>query len=217
MRCVQCLTAAIVIAAAVAGVGVRAGELQDARAQAWFWGLPDDNPRPQPFATRVLDPKPKRYAKPFLATKQRDAKWFWSFTTKKVRATKKARPETERGLYFYGADVWRQGAFLYGGMLWAPAGLASDGVVFKLIATRGAYRYRSGVLGDASVTGLMTAATIMPGLHFTRGGVSATVYAGLDYQVHLLSPDDPGNAARGRHIGVRTAVDLWMSRPRPPC
>jgi len=110
---------------------------------------------------------------------------------------------------FSGTDLWRQGAFLYGGSLWAPAGLDHDGVVVKLFATRGYYRYRSGTLGDATVTGAMYAASIMPGLRFSRGGVTVNMHAGLDYQVHVLAPDDPGSGTRGRHVGLRTAVDLW--------
>jgi hypothetical protein len=30
-------------------------------------------------------------------------------------------------LAFTGTDIWRYGAFLYGGLLWSPAGLDADG------------------------------------------------------------------------------------------
>jgi hypothetical protein len=197
------LSAAILIAAAMDGVGARARDLDQAHAEAWFWSFPDDNPKPKQFARQVLTPNPKAFDKRVLGTKRRGPNWFWSFTREKPK------PEPERVISFSGADLWRQGAFLYGGGLWAPAGLDRDGLVIKLIETNGIYRYRSGLLGDASVTGLMFAASVMPGLHFTRGGVSVTVYAGLDYQIHWLIPDDAGNSARGVHKGVRGAVDLW--------
>ena len=56
--------------------------------------------------------------------------------------------------------------------------------------------------------------SVMPGVRFTRGGVTAFIFAGLDYQVHVLSRDDPGNDIRGRHSGVRIAADLWY-QPTP--
>jgi hypothetical protein len=113
-------------------------------------------------------------------------------------------------LIFSGADLWRQGNFLYGGTVWAPFALDADGPVVKLITTRGFYRYRSGTLGNADVIGTMNAVAVMPGVHFTRSGVTVTVYAGLDRQSHALAPDDPGNAARGTHLGVRGAAELWV-------
>jgi hypothetical protein len=78
------------------------------------------------------------------------------------------------------------------------------------MSTAGLYRYQAGALGGAAVTGHMLAATIMPGVHFTRGGVAVTLFAGFDEQVHRLVPADPGNALRGRRRGLRVAGDLWF-------
>lgn len=156
----------------------------DAHAQAWFWSVPISGSKKE----------------------ARGPEWFWSF---KPYDARKKRRAGRHFLAFTGTDLWRQGAFLYGGGLWTPAGPDHDGFVLKMIGTSGYYRYRSGTLGDATVTGAMYAASIMPGLHFTRGGVSVTVYAGPERQLHILLPDDPGNAMRGLHSGVRTAIDLW--------
>jgi hypothetical protein len=38
-----------------------------------------------------------------------------------------APPSTPSFLLFTGTDLWRYGAFLYGGGLWSPAGLDHDG------------------------------------------------------------------------------------------
>lgn len=122
--------------------------------------------------------------------------------------------EAAHFLIFSGADLWRQGNFLYGGTVWAPFALDADGPVVKLITTRGFYRYRSGALGNADVIGTMNAVAVMPGVHFTRNGVTVTIYAGLDRQSHVLAPDDPDNAARGNHVGVRGAAELWFE-PTP--
>jgi len=36
-------------------------------------------------------------------------------------------PHSSAVLLFAGSDIWRDGAFLYGGSLWSPAGLDADG------------------------------------------------------------------------------------------
>lgn len=112
-------------------------------------------------------------------------------------------------LFFSGGDLWRQGAFLYGGAMWMPDGLAADGFVLKLLAAHGFYRYRSGALGGVQVKGFLTGASVMPGYRFTRSGLTVTAFAGPDWQNHFLVPDDPDNPARGRHIGLRGAIDVW--------
>lgn len=188
---VACVATAIVIAVVVGRVGTAAGELKGARAPAWFWTFPAPSPSRQ--------------------KEKRGPEWFWSF-----RATDlaEARRAAARTLIFSGNDLWRQGAFLYGGMLWAPQGFDNDGFVVKAITTRGNYRYRSSTLGNITVTGAMFATSVMPGARFTRGGVTMTIFAGFDYQMHALSPDDPGAALRGRHTGLRVAGDLWY-QPTP--
>jgi hypothetical protein len=112
-------------------------------------------------------------------------------------------------LFFSGEDIWRQGLFLYGGSVWAPSGLDANGIVVKIIGTRGVYRYRSGAF-TTDVTGVMYGGTVMPGFHFTWSGMSMTLYAGIDEQWHFLVPLDLGNAARGYHTGVRAAAELWV-------
>src|SRR5262245_15060677 len=51
---------------------------------------------------------------------------------------------TAHVLFFSGGDLWRNGAFAHGGLLWAPKGLDADGPVFKLLLNGGLYRYHSG-------------------------------------------------------------------------
>jgi hypothetical protein len=40
-------------------------------------------------------------------------------------------------LLFAGTDIWRDGAFLYGGTLWSPAGLDREGFTLKLLLAGG--------------------------------------------------------------------------------
>lgn len=181
------------MAVALGSVGVLADEPQDGPTRAmrvpeWFW-------------TRPTPPAPKQKSGSKIPS------WFWSSGTSNP---KKAQRQQIRLLLFSGADLWRQGAFLYGGSLWAPLGLDRDGLVAKLLTTRGVYLYRAGGLGNAQVFGQMAAITVLPGAHFTRNGVSATIYAGVDRQWHVLIPDDPGNPSRGAHAGLRMAGDIWF-------
>ena len=36
-------------------------------------------------------------------------------------------PDMHSFIAFGGTDLWRDGAFLYGGLLWSPGGFGSDG------------------------------------------------------------------------------------------
>jgi hypothetical protein len=119
-----------------------------------------------------------------------------------------------RFLLFSGLDIWRNGGFAHGGLLWAPKGLGRDGPVLKLMFGTGAYRYLSGSLGNVEVVGGVLSGGILPGWRFVRGPVTLTAYLGFDIQHHRLVPDDPSARPRGTHAGVRTGMELWYS-PTP--
>lgn len=125
-----------------------------------------------------------------------------------------AGDEGARFLFFAVSDLWRQGGFLHGGVIWSPAGLDRDGFALKVMTGGGEYRYQSGALGNAQVTGRMIAATILPGWRFRRDSLIVTVFVGLDYQDHRLSPNDPSAGLRGSYLGARTAIEAWYE-PTP--
>src|SRR4051812_21968218 len=50
----------------------------------------------------------------------------------------------ERYLLFSGFDVWRNGGFVHGGVLWSPDGLAHEGFALKVLFAGGTYQYQSG-------------------------------------------------------------------------
>ena len=56
-------------------------------------------------------------------------------------------------LLFSGADLWRDGQFMHGGLLWSPEGLDRDGFTLKAMISGGQYRYASGALNNSWVTG----------------------------------------------------------------
>lgn len=112
-------------------------------------------------------------------------------------------------ILFSGRDIWRNGAFLYGGLLMAPGGFEQDGFLVKLLYSTGAYRYNAGSLGGAEVIGGEVLGAVLPGWRIKRGNVEAKFFFGPDIEYHPLWPDDPGNRLRGMAVGLRMAVELW--------
>lgn len=122
-------------------------------------------------------------------------------------------PDDPTVIVFSGRDIWRNGAFAYGGFLTAPGGFEQDGLVLKVLLSAGAYRYTSQGL-DKDVIGAEWLAQILPGWRIKRGSIEAKVFFGLDLERHKLWPDDPGNRLRGSDIGARFAFELWYE-PTP--
>ena len=122
--------------------------------------------------------------------------------------------EISRIILFSGRDLWRNGAFACGGMLYAPNGFEQDGLLFKLLVSGGLYRYNAGSLGGDEVVGAELLVQALPGFRVTRNHFEAKVFFGPEYENHRLWPDDPGNKLRGPAFGLRAAVELW-DEPTP--
>jgi hypothetical protein len=110
-------------------------------------------------------------------------------------------------LLFSGFDLWRNGGFLHGGMLWSPGGLSQEGFTLKLLIGGGQYRYQS---GENEITGHQTLGSAMPGWRFKSDRLEVVAFVGADVQSHRLSPDDLGNKLRGLNDGLRAGMDLWF-------
>ena len=117
--------------------------------------------------------------------------------------------EDARAIVFSGHDVWFNGAFLNGGVLWSPTAIDEDGFLFKFLLSGGLYRYDAGDLGGERVIGTEWMVQVLPGWHIKRGTFEAKVFWGPEYQHHRLSPDDPGNTLRGGAFGLRFSTELW--------
>lgn len=126
-----------------------------------------------------------------------------------VRGEPAAGTEQARWLLFANSDIWHEGGFANGGVLWAPTGLDQQGLVFKLTFGGGVYHYTSGALGNADVRGDLLSGSILPGYRFVSGKLITTFYLGYDFQRHHLTPDDPSAGLRGTYNGVRTGFELW--------
>jgi hypothetical protein len=112
-------------------------------------------------------------------------------------------------ILFSGRDIWRNGAFMHGGLLLAPGPVDRDGILLKLLFGGGLYRYNSANLGGQQVIGVETVFQFMPGFKVKRGDLEAKFFMGLDAEVHRLWPDDPLNSLRGRDLGLRLSADFW--------
>ena len=112
-------------------------------------------------------------------------------------------PEQARFLLFSTTDLWRQGGFAHGGLLWSPFGLDQEGPVLKLMLGGGVYHYVSGALGNVDVRGQQLAGAALPGWRFIRNGFIVTAFLGYDFQRHQLSPDDLSAGLRGDYVAQR--------------
>lgn len=109
-------------------------------------------------------------------------------------------------MLFGGGDAWFSGGFVHAGLLWSPGGLEREGFTLKLLGGGGTYRY---LAGGVAVTGTQVLGAVMPGWRLKLDRLEITAYGGLDLQDHRLRPDDPGNALRGTHAGLRAGADVW--------
>ena len=71
-------------------------------------------------------------------------------------------------ILFSGRDLWRNGAFAYGGFLTAPGGFDDDGLMLKVLLSGGLYRYRAGDLGGEQVAGFEGTTQVLPGFRIKR-------------------------------------------------
>jgi hypothetical protein len=121
--------------------------------------------------------------------------------------------DEQRLILFSGRDIWRNGVFAHGGMMFAPGGFEQDGYLLKVLLSGGLYRYFSGGLGGERVYGA-EGTQVLPGWRIKRSDVEIKFFFGADYEIHRLWPDDPSNDLRGRSLGLRMAVDVWYD-PTP--
>ncbi len=116
-------------------------------------------------------------------------------------------------MLFSGRDIWRNGAFMAGGIVWAPNSFEQDGLLLKVMSTGGVYRYFSGSTGER-IYGVENTVQILPGWRVKRGDFEAKVFMGLDFEHHWLWPYDPGNSVHGHSFGLRVAAEFWYE-PTP--
>ena len=90
--------------------------------------------------------------------------------------------EDARTMLFSGRDLWRNGAFAYGGFVFAPGGLEQDGLLLKVLLSAGIYRYAAENLGGVRVIGLEWLAQVLPGWRIKRGDAEFKFYLGPEFR-----------------------------------
>jgi hypothetical protein len=119
-----------------------------------------------------------------------------------------------RTILFSGRDIWRNGIFASGGLLFAPGGIEQDGYLFKLVLSGGVYRYTTANFDLGDVIGAEMTAQILPGFRVKRGNLEAKFFMGPDFEHHRLWPNDPANSLQGYAFGLRVAAEFWYE-PSP--
>ena len=83
--------------------------------------------------------------------------------------------DEQHWLLFSGVDLWRNGAFAHGGVLWSPDGLDREGFTLKVLLAGGTYYYGS---GPATVKGRLQLAAVMPGWRIKQDRLEIVVAGG---------------------------------------
>jgi len=117
-------------------------------------------------------------------------------------------PGSPTVLLFGGTDLWRYGDFLFGGALWAPAGLDNTGFALKVLLNGGRYTYNSSDLHTA-VDGTLASGAALPGWRLVRANFTVSVFVGPAVQDYRLSPYDPGSRLHGLYVGGQLATEVW--------
>ncbi|MGH6682994.1 MAG: cellulose biosynthesis protein BcsS [Pseudolabrys sp.] len=128
--------------------------------------------------------------------------------------TARAGDDGAHFLLFSGADLWGDGHFLHGGLLWSPEGIDQEGFTMRAVISGGTYRYRSGALNNNWVTSTEEEVQVLPGWRFKRDRLELKIFAGVDIKNDVTSPYDPSSRLHGTSAGVRVAVNLWFE-PTP--
>jgi len=110
-----------------------------------------------------------------------------------------------------GVDVVSKATEGYLGSIFAFNGdLDKDGLLFRSIGTYGFYKdVGNNVIG---VDDRYWQSDVMLGYQIVRNGVTVAGYAGVDFQRHRLSPDDPSAVLRGTETGFKVALDIETER-----
>ena len=130
-----------------------------------------------------------------------------------------------RIMLFSGRDIWRNGAFAYGGLIVAPSGLDRDGLLLKVLLSGGLYRYHAQTLGGERVVGAEWLTNILPGCdqarqcriqHLWDRNSKCYFAAGRFRQtVTRLPTVCASRRKRGTNRGTMIAADVSIRRSRP--
>jgi Cellulose biosynthesis protein BcsS len=143
-----------------------------------------------------------------------DEEWH---TTAEIAAPPSAPPEPSARETWIGADTTRQTAAIWSGVTWAPFGaIQEQGWRVRTVSGAGRYTYDGWTLVRGGPTpahfkGLTNFSDIFVGYHVQVGALTLKPFAGLATAQHAVTPRDPVSPLIGRTIGVKLALDTWLS------
>lgn len=110
---------------------------------------------------------------------------------------------------FAGFDDRERSYYGYAGIVHALNGnLATDGFLVRAMGLYNPYSYRSAAVIGGEVDGKMTAFDVLIGYQKYFPALTARLFAGLDYEGHSLSPDNPLDSNDGHAYGVHVRGEL---------
>lgn len=125
-------------------------------------------------------------------------------------------------IIFTGGEVARDSWETYLGATWAlNRDLSREGVLFRTMGSYGRYDYQEncsdpgrcgGGADPQNFDGRMWQGDVMVGYQWVRGNFDMALYAGVDFQNHRISPNDPFNPVSGHETGFKVALDLEAHR-----
>ncbi|MEP7030410.1 MAG: cellulose biosynthesis protein BcsS [Pseudolabrys sp.] len=117
-----------------------------------------------------------------------------------ARASRAADDEESRFILFSGRDIWANGVFMNGGLLFAPGGFEQDGFMFKLVIGSGAYLYNTDNVSSGRVIGFESTLQFLPGFRIKRGNLEMKFFLRDRLRKALaMAPRPAERSARQRH------------------
>ena len=116
---------------------------------------------------------------------------------------------------FSGVGVTSNSYFKYSGGVWAfGKNVSGPGLRAKALIGYGGYDYDGtlpGFTGGVVFDGRVTLAQFLLGYLWRRGEWTLKAYAGMNYEDHDISPNDPANTVNGNDLGLLGQVEVWRN------
>ncbi|MGH1379049.1 MAG: cellulose biosynthesis protein BcsS [Alphaproteobacteria bacterium] len=120
-----------------------------------------------------------------------------------------AQDSGDKTAYWAGVDFTDDSTFGYAGVAYALNGtLLEDGWLGRIGLGYGQYEYNTVAVSGLGVDGDNIRANAMIGYQKYLGTMLVSAFAGIDYNDHDLSPNDPGNDVDGSKAGVMAQVEV---------
>lgn len=139
---------------------------------------------------------------------------MWAGASTPVRAHEHQNT-TPRYEVFSGVGVTSNSYFGYSGGAWAfGRNVTEAGLRVKALTGYGGYDYDGtlpGFTGPVVFDGSVTLAHFLLGYLWRRGDWTVKAYAGIGFEDHDISPNDPANSVNGNELGFLGQLEVWRN------